>query len=125
MQPENPDEPPRLLPGLALPPAIEQHLRKSLAVLRDQAADPAVRRSIDDALEGRLSLRQLAGDEAFGQMMNPLVEEGVRRLEALSPEEEARAREGAAALQRGEDPQAAMDQYDSTSGAGPDIYGTW
>jgi hypothetical protein len=125
MQHENVDEPPRLLPGLGLPAAMEQHLRESLALLRDQATDPAVRRSIDDVLAGRLSLRQLASDDAFGQMMNPLVEEGVRRLEALSPEDEARAREGAAALERGEDPLAAMDQHSTLRSTGPDTYGTW
>lgn len=100
--------PPSLLPGLGLGPAMEQHLRQSLTVLRDNAGDPGVRERIDAVLGGRLSLRELAVDPDFGSMMEPLVHAGLQKLDEMSPEEESRARAGAEALERGEDPAAAM-----------------
>lgn len=100
--------PPPLFPGLGLGPAMEQHLRQSLTVLRDNASDAGVRERIDAVLAGGLSLRELAVDPDFGSMMNPLVDKGMRQLDEMSPEEDTQARAGAEAFERGQDPAAAM-----------------
>lgn len=89
-------------------PAFDQHLRRSLMVLRDQATDTKVRDRINDVLAGRLTLRELASDGGFGAMMEPLVDKGLSRVQDLTPDEDARARQGAAAMSQGKDPLAAM-----------------
>ncbi|WP_392543239.1 hypothetical protein [Oryzobacter telluris] len=120
-----PDDQP-LLPGAALPARVQQHLRESLTLIRDQAQDPGVRRRIDDVLQGRSSLRDLARDDAFSTMMTPLVERGMARLDALSPQERAVAEADAAALGRGEPTQAERDGAGEPGPASPASgQGTW
>jgi hypothetical protein len=105
---------------------VQQHLRESLTVLRDQAQDPGVRRRIDEVLQGRASLRDLARDDAFDTMMTPLVERGMARLDALDPQERARAAADAQALERGEPTQAEQESGDGggTPSRAP-VQGTW
>lgn len=85
------DDPARepLLPSLR-DPAVDAALRQSLRVLRDHAEDPHVRRAVDDVLAGRSSLRALARDRAFGDLVAPLADEGWQRWEAM-PDDERRA----------------------------------
>lgn len=108
---------PPLLPSLPPNRVLDQHLRSSLTMVRDQCDDPAVRRRIDDVLAGRSALRALARDDAFGAMMGPLVERGLRRLDALTAQERAAAEAGAAAIGRGEGPGPAP--------RGGTTHGTW
>ena len=108
---------PPLLPALPPNRAVDEHLRRSLAVLRDQSEDAALRDRIDDVIRGRSSLRALARDPAFGSMMEPLVTRGLHRLGELSPQERQAAQEGAAAFDRGEDP--------GTPGRQAPTHGTW
>jgi hypothetical protein len=103
-QPQPPQSPPPLLPSLPANRALDQHLRRSLEVLRDQTDDATLRRRIDDVVAGRSSLRSLARDGAFGVMMQPLVERGLQQLDALTPEQRRDAEAGAAAFERGETP---------------------
>ncbi|WP_377640246.1 hypothetical protein [Oryzobacter terrae] len=120
-------EPP-LLPGAALPSRIQQHLRESLTVLRDQAQDPAVRQRIEAVLAGRSSLRDLARDDAFSTMMTPLVERGMARIDALTPQERERVAADADALARGEATSAERESADDHGrGHGPTgpAQGTW
>jgi hypothetical protein len=119
MTPETPATAP-LLPSLPANRALDEHLRRSLAVLRDQSSDPALQARIDDVIAGRSSLRALARDGAFGAMIEPLVRRGMQQLDALSDDERRAAAEGATAFERGEVP-----------GAGPapgepgSSHGTW
>ena len=122
MTPDPPAVPPQpslppLLPSLPTNRALDQHLRRSLEVLRDQTDDAALRRRIDDVVAGRSSLRALARDGAFGAMMQPLVERGLQQLDELTPEQRRDAEDGAAAFDRGETPGAAPQP-------GP-THGTW
>ncbi len=119
------DQPP-LLPGAPLPSRVQQHLRESLTLLRDQAQDPGVRRRIDEVLKGRASLRDLARDDAFSTMMTPLVERGMARLDSLTPQERALAAADAEALERGEPTHAerAGGTDDRSAPRGPS-QGTW
>jgi hypothetical protein len=118
VNPEPPAQPqPPLLPSLPANRALDQHLRRSLEVLRDQSDDPALRRRIDDVLAGRTSLRSLARDGAFGAMMQPLVARGLQQLDELTPEQRRDAETGAAAFERGETPGEAPQP-------GP-THGTW
>ena len=71
-------------------------------MLRDQAQDPAVRRRIEAVLNGQGSLRDLARDDAFSTMMTPLVERGMARIDAMTPQERERVAADAEALSRGE-----------------------
>ena len=123
-----PDDQPPVLPGAALPPRIQQHLRESLTVLRDQAQDPAVRRRIEAVLNGQGSLRDLARDDAFSTMMTPLVERGMARIDAMTPQERERVAADAEALSRGEatSTERASDggRDEPGSGSGP-AQGTW
>ena len=112
-----PAVPPPLLPALPANRALDQHLRRSLEVLRDQTDDAALRRRIDDVVAGRSSLRALARDGAFGALMQPLVERGLQQLDELTPEQRREAETGAATFDRGEAPGRAPQP-------GP-THGTW
>jgi len=113
----DPSAVPPLLPSLPPNRALDQQLRRSLEVLRDQTDDAALRRRIDDVVAGRSSLRALARDGAFGAMMQPLVERGLQQLDELTPEQRRDAEAGAAAFERGETPGQGPE-------AGP-THGTW
>jgi len=113
-----------LLPSLPRNRAVDEHLRRSLAVLRDQAADATLRDRIDDVISGRASLRALARDPAFSSMMEPLVTRGMQRLAELTPEERAAAEEGAAALDRGEGTPGSPEPAPPAPPA-PPTHGTW
>ncbi len=123
-----PDDQPPLLPGAVLPSRVQQHLRESLTVLRDQAQDPAVRRRIEAVLNGQGSLRDLARDEAFSTMMTPLVERGMARIDALTPHERERVAADAEALARGEATSTERESdggRDDTRTPGGTAQGTW
>lgn len=127
-QPDAPDAERPLLPNPAIPPAVQAHLRRSLEVLRDDAQDPTVRRRIDDVLQGRGSLRDLARDGGFSAFMEPLVRRGMARMDELSPEERAAAEDGAAAFRRGETPTGGDSGPASPGPAAPPAppsAGTW
>lgn len=113
-----------LLPGAGLPPAVRGHLRRSLEVLRDEAQDPAVRGRIEDVLAGRGTLRDLAGDGAFGAFVEPLVERGLRRIDELTPEERARVAADAEALGRDQLPEHLREERPTDAPRPPDL-GTW
>ncbi|QKE83657.1 hypothetical protein [Arthrobacter sp. NEB 688] len=109
---------PPLLPGAPLSGALQTHLRRSLEVLRDRAEDAGVRRRIEDVLAGRATLRDLAGDDRFSAFAAPLVEQGLRRMDELGPEERRLVAEDAAALGRGEVP-AHLREDDDRGAAAP------
>lgn len=111
---------PPLLPSLPANPALDDHLRRSLAVLRDQSEDAALRARIDDVIRGRSSLRSLAREGAFGAMMEPLVRRGMQQVAELSDDERRVAEDGAAAFERGEAPDAGR-----APGAPGPTHGTW
>ncbi|MBT9256553.1 hypothetical protein KMZ32_14080 [Phycicoccus sp. MAQZ13P-2] len=109
---------PPLLPGGTLPGPLQTHLRRSLEVLRDRADDAGVRRRIEDVLAGRAALRDLAGDDGFSAFAAPLVEQGLRRLDELGPQEREQLALDAAALGRGEVPPHLREDGDA-SAVGP------
>jgi hypothetical protein len=111
---------PPLLPSLPGNRALDDHLRRSLAVLRDQTEDATLRARIDDVIRGRSSLRALARDGAFGAMMEPLVTRGMQQVGALTDDERRAAEEGAAAFGRGEVPDAGRAPGEPGS-----PHGTW
>lgn len=113
----DPSSTPPLLPALPPNRAVDEQLRRSLAVLRDQSEDAGLRDRIDDVIRGRSSLRALSRDPAFGALMEPLVTRGMQQLGELTADERRAAEEGAAAFERGELPGTAEPQ-------GP-THGTW
>ena len=112
-----------LLPALPPNRALDEHLRRSLAVLRDRTEDDGLRDRIDDVIRGRSSLRALSRDPAFGALLEPLVTRGMQQLGDLTPDEQRAAEEGAAAFERG-----AAFERDEVPGTpepqGP-THGTW
>jgi hypothetical protein len=106
-----------LLPALPPNRALDEHLRRSLGVLRDRSEDDGLRDRIDDVIRGRSSLRALSRDPAFGALLEPLVTRGMQQLGDLTPDEQRTAEEGAAAFERGEVPGTPEPQ-------GP-THGTW
>jgi hypothetical protein len=62
---------------------MEAHLRESLAVLRDASDDRALRRRIDDVLEGRASLRELARTPEFTAMVDSRIDRAVEEYDAI------------------------------------------
>jgi len=89
---QEPQQP--LLETLRFEPRMQAHLRESLAVLRDASDDRALRTRIDDVLEGRASLRELARTPEFTSMVDSKIDQAVEEYDAI-PED---VRE--AALQR-------------------------
>jgi len=103
-----------LLPALPPNRALDEHLRRSLGVLRDR---------IDDVIRGRSSLRALSRDPAFGALLEPLVTRGMQQLGDLTPDEQRAAEEGAAVFERG----AAFERGEVPGTPEPQgpTHGTW
>ncbi|MBF9130743.1 hypothetical protein I0C86_17515 [Plantactinospora sp. S1510] len=70
-------------------PALSQHLRNSLKLLRERSDDPEFRRLADDIIAGRRGLRDAATSPVFNRALNPQVERFAQRWEELSDEEKA------------------------------------
>ena len=81
---------PPLLPTVAHERRLEEALRASLRVLRDQSDDPRLRERIDAVIAGRASLRDLARSGDFETLVAPYAERGYQQWDALDEE----AREG-------------------------------
>ena len=90
----DPSSTPPLLPALPPNRALDEHLRRSLAVLRDRSEDAGLRDRIDDVIRGRSSLRALSRDPAFGALMEPLVTRGMQQLGEPHPRRAAGRRGG-------------------------------
>ncbi len=83
-------QPPRpLLPTLAVRSKLDAALRENLRILAERTDSDALRHRIQAVLDGTASLRDLARTPEFGQLMEPLVADGARRLAALTPEQRA------------------------------------
>ena len=78
---------PPLLPSLAREHRLEESLRESLRVLRQQSDDPQLRDRIDDVIAGRASLRDLARSAEFDSLVAPYAERGYQQWDALDAEE--------------------------------------
>lgn len=82
-------------------PAWSSHLRQALHRLRDTSDDSEFRELVEDVLQGRRSLRDVAFTPAFERVMNPRVEAFAERYEQLSQDERDRlADEGENQLQQ-------------------------
>lgn len=79
--------------------AVNQYLRESLTVLRDNSQDKEFRRLVDDVLSGKTSLREAAFTELFERAVGQPLQENLRHeqrlseaeIEQLEAEERARA----------------------------------
>jgi hypothetical protein len=69
--------------------ALDRSIRDSMETLRAHSPDPELRRLADDVLDGRRTLRDIAGEAAFGRAVLPALHQGFATLEALSDEDRA------------------------------------
>jgi hypothetical protein len=67
--------------------AVNQYLRESLTVLRDNSQDKEFRRLADDVLSGKTSLREAAFTEIFERAVGQPLQENMRHEEPLSEAE--------------------------------------
>jgi hypothetical protein len=67
--------------------AVNQYLRESLTVLRDNSQDKEFRRLVDDVLSGKASLREAAFTELFERAVGQPLQENLRHEERLSEAE--------------------------------------
>ena len=85
--PLRPEDGPKLLPTVDPRSLLGRQLRQSLERMRSESTDPAIRRAVQDTLEGRLSTRDLIRVPAIRAAMD----EAGRRLRVefaqMSPEE--------------------------------------
>ncbi|GAB1691687.1 hypothetical protein [Krasilnikovia sp. M28-CT-15] len=70
-------------------PALSQHLRNSLRLLRDRADDAEFRQLADDILAGRRGLREAIASPALARVLDPRVDEFAERYDQLSAQERA------------------------------------
>lgn len=74
---------------------LSQHLKASMRLLAERSEDHEFKALIKDALEGRRSLRDLAGSPAFERTLTPLVSSFAEKYRSLSEDErESMADEG-------------------------------
>lgn len=72
-------------------------LRRSLEVLRDRYAGTPLGDQLQLTLEGRMSMRELAGDPEFASMAQAGMQQFADQWESMSPEEKQKLlREGEA-----------------------------
>jgi hypothetical protein len=67
--------------------AVNQYLRESLTVLRDNSQDKEFCRLADDVLSGKASLREAAFTEIFERAVGQPLQENMRHEEPLSEAE--------------------------------------
>ncbi len=67
-----------------------RHLRKSLAVIRSATTDPELRKSLDDVIAGRTSMRDFGTSDGFAKVLEQVT--GPKLAETFTMSEEERDR---------------------------------
>lgn len=115
------DETRPLLPTLADNPAMDWHLRNSLRTLADSAPDPGFRKMVNDVLEGRSNLRDIADSTTFTSVVTPLAMAAAEHAPTLT-EEELQAEAERANAQLRSEYEAAQSAEAATTVAPDEVY---
>lgn len=67
-----------------------RHLRKSLAVIRSATTDPELRKTLDDVIAGRASMRDFGTSDGFAKVLEQVA--GPKLAETFTMSEEERDR---------------------------------